>query len=90
MDFLLIEFIKNILFIINVTCVFVRQYILYKTGSLKYRDAIITTAEKLVEINVLCVKIFQAISLNNNYIDEETNHRMEIKTSQSPSTWNSL
>lgn len=84
MDFLLIEFIKNILFIINVTCVFVRQYILYKTGSLKYRDAIITTAEKLVEINVLCVKIFQAISLNNNYIDEETNQILLRYTDKAP------
>ena len=64
--------LKGIIFLIKVVFIFGSEYILYKiTGN--YELFIKSLAHRLASVNILCVKIFQAISLNSSLIDEKIN-----------------
>lgn len=73
MKYLLLETFYNILFIIQLLYVFLTEYLYFNLGVKNYNDCIDSVACNLTKINILYVKLFQAIALNNNYIDEETN-----------------
>ena len=57
-------------------------YFIYKD----YSYFIDNLTYRLASINVLCVKIFQAIALNNNLIDDKTNNKLLIIQSTTLST----
>lgn len=75
--------LKGILFLINVFFIFGKEYIIY----LIYND-FTSFVERLAlgfsSINILCVKIFQAIALNNCLIDEKTNNKLLQFTDNAP------
>lgn len=75
--------IKGILFLIKVLFIFGSEYILYKISG-NYELFIKDLAHRLAAINILCVKIFQAISLNNSFIDEKINNKLIQFTDNAP------
>ena len=64
---------KNILFVLNVVFICGTEYLLYKLLFKDYSLFIHRITSKLASINILYVKIFQAIALNNNMIDDAMN-----------------
>jgi ubiquinone biosynthesis protein len=77
--------IKGILFLINVLFIFSTEAIIY----LCLRDKsffINRLSIRLSSINILYVKIFQAIALNNSLIDDKTNNELLKFTDNAP--WN--
>ncbi len=84
MDFLLLEFLKNIWFIIQIGLILSSGLVEYYILGESYQNIVKNIAENLVDINILYVKLFQAIALNNNYIDEETNQVLLKYTDKAP------
>jgi len=77
--------LKGILFLLNVVFIFGKEislYLIFKDYSL----LIDRLSIRLSSINILCVKMFQAIALNNNLIDDETNNKLLKFTDNAP--WN--
>ena len=74
-----IFFLSNITFIISTETV--RYYFLQDISDYVNRLSI-----KLASINILCVKLFQAIALENNLIDNATNNKLIQFTDNVP--WN--
>lgn len=72
-----IYFIIKLVYIISSECV---MYFIYKD----YSCFIDNLTYRLASINVLCVKIFQAIALNNNLIDDKTNNKLLKFTDNAP------
>lgn len=56
------------------------NYLLYKN----YDETIDNLTNRLAAINILYVKIFQAIALNNQFIDEQTNAKLLKFTDNAP------
>ena len=76
---------KQVLFLINVFFIISSElfcYVIYK--DLQYFAARIT--QRLASINILYVKVFQAIALNNSLIDEKINNQLLKFTDNAP--WN--
>lgn len=76
---------KQILFISNVIFIFifeVSKFTVFKD----YYNFIENLTEKLAAINILYVKIFQAIALNNSLIDDKINNKLLKFTDNAP--WN--
>lgn len=76
---------KQVLFLINVFFIISSElffYLIYK--DLQYFAARIT--HRLASINILYVKVFQAIALNNSLIDEKINNQLLKFTDNAP--WN--
>jgi ubiquinone biosynthesis protein len=76
---------KQVLFLINVFFIISSElffYVIYK--DLQYFAARIT--HRLASINILYVKVFQAIALNNSLIDEKINNQLLKFTDNAP--WN--
>ncbi len=84
MKYLLTEILYNILFIFKLTYVFLSAYFNYRCGFKDYKDSIEDLTFRLTNINILYVKLFQAVALNNNYIDEETNKILIKYTDNAP------
>jgi predicted unusual protein kinase regulating ubiquinone biosynthesis (AarF/ABC1/UbiB family) len=77
--------IKQVLFLINVFFIIFSEiffYFIYK--DLQYFITKIT--HRLASINILYVKVFQAIALNNSLIDEKINNQLLKFTDNAP--WN--
>jgi predicted unusual protein kinase regulating ubiquinone biosynthesis (AarF/ABC1/UbiB family) len=75
--------LKGIIFLIKVLFIFGSEYIIYKiTGN--YELFIKSLAHRLASVNILCVKIFQAISLNSSLIDEKINNKLIQFTDNAP------
>ena len=72
-----IFFIVKLVYIISSECFL---YFIYKD----YSHFIDNLTYRLASINVLCVKIFQAIALNNNLIDDKTNNKLLKFTDNAP------
>ena len=81
--------IKGIIFLIKVLFIFVSEYILYKISG-NYELFIKCLAHRLAAINILCVKIFQAISLNNSFIDEKINNKLIQFTDNAPWSYSDI
>jgi len=75
--------LKNLFFVFNVSWIFIYEFILYKIFDDLNIFAIRLT-DKLAEINILYVKIFQAIALNYNLIDEKINGELLKYTDKAP------
>ena len=76
---------KQILFISNVIFIFifeVSKFTVFKD----YYNFIENLTEKLAAINILYVKVFQAIALNNSLIDDKLNNKLLKFTDNAP--WN--
>lgn len=79
----LFYFFKNLFFVFNVSWIFIYEFILYKIFDDLNIFALRLT-DKLAEINILYVKIFQAIALNYNLIDEKINGELLKYTDKAP------
>lgn len=77
--------IKGLLFFLNVFFIFCKEYVMYLINR-DFTLFIERLAIGLSSINILCVKIFQAIALNNSLIDESTNNKLLQFTDNAP--WN--
>jgi predicted unusual protein kinase regulating ubiquinone biosynthesis (AarF/ABC1/UbiB family) len=75
--------IQSILFFIKVSFIFGSEFIFYKLSG-NFEDCIERLARRLSAINILCVKIFQAISSNNSLIDEKINNKLIQYTDNAP------
>ena len=73
----------NILFCFSVSYMFISEYIKYLYYR-NYKEFICNVVTKLAKKSVLYVKIFQAISLNNHFIDDETNNELLKFTDNAP------
>jgi len=81
----IIRFIKELLFIINFLFIISSEYILYLIFQ-DYSLFIHHITRRLASINILYVKLFQALALNNNLIDDKTNNKLLNFTDNAP--WN--
>jgi ubiquinone biosynthesis protein len=76
---------NGILFLLNVLFIFGTEALIY----VFFRDyglLIDRLTMRLSSINILCVKVFQAIALNNSLIDEKINNKLLQFTDNAP--WN--
>lgn len=78
-----IQFIKNILFLSNVFWILSTEWIIYKIFG-NYSIFIHGLTRRLAKINILYVKVFQAIALNNSLIDDKINNRLLKFTDNAP------
>jgi hypothetical protein len=75
--------VNRIIFLIKVLFIFGSEYLLYKITN-NYEQFIERLAQRLSSVNILCVKIFQAISSNNSLIDEKINNKLIQFTDNAP------
>jgi ubiquinone biosynthesis protein len=75
--------VKGVLFLVNVFFIFGKEFFLYLIFQ-DYSTFIERLALELSSINILCVKIFQAIALNNSLIDEKVNNKLLQFTDNAP------
>jgi predicted unusual protein kinase regulating ubiquinone biosynthesis (AarF/ABC1/UbiB family) len=75
--------IKSVLFILKVLLIFISELILYGVFR-DYSFFIERLTMRLASINILYVKIFQAIALNNSLIDDKTNNELLKFTDNAP------
>lgn len=81
----LFYFFQNLFFVFNVGWICFYEYILYRIFNDPYAFALRLT-DKLSESNILYVKIFQAIALNYNIIDDKINEELLKYTDNAPWT----
>ena len=77
--------INNIIFVINISWIIFSETMKYYifNDKVAYVNGITL---RLSKVNILSVKIFQAIALNNNLIDEFTNNYLLKYTDNAPYT----
>jgi len=73
------RFLFNVAFIVSSECA---MYCIFRN----YADFIDGVTHRLAQINILYVKVFQAIALNNNFIDEKINKQLLRFTDNAPWT----
>ena len=81
---LITDFFDNIIFLFHIFFIFLSEYLNYNLFFKNYKVCITDLANRLTSINILYVKFFQAVALNNNYIDEETNSILLKYTDKTP------
>lgn len=81
----LFYFFQNLFFVFNVGWICFYEYILYRIFNDPYAFSLRLT-DKLSESNILYVKIFQAIALNYNIIDDKINEELLKYTDNAPWT----
>ena len=79
--------LKCIIFLCNLLWILFSQYIIYITVDNCKQKNIRILATRLSKLNILYVKLFQALSLNNNLIDVDTNNELLKFTDRVP--WSS-
>ncbi len=79
------NFVKQLWFLFKVFLIFSSEYLflLFHTDKLRFIDRL---TKRLANVNILYVKIFQAIALNNNLIDENINNTLMKFTDNAPWT----
>ena len=77
--------LKGFCFIINVAYIFTSECAMYCIFR-DYLRCIDGITHRLAHINILYVKVFQAIALNNKFIDEKTNRQLLKFTDNAPWT----
>lgn len=77
--------LKQIIFILNVFFIFIFEVLKF-TVFKDYYNFIENLTQKLASINILYVKVFQAIALNNSLIDDKINNKLLKFTDNAP--WN--
>ena len=81
----MLKTLKGIIFLLNVLFIFGTEALIYALFQ-NYDLLIDRLTMRLSSINILCVKIFQAIALNNSLIDEKINNKLLQFTDNAP--WN--
>lgn len=79
------SFFSNIAFMFDVCFIFIYEFICFKTNG-NYVKFIHNVANKLSKKNILYVKAFQAVSLDNNLIDSAINSELLKYTDSAPYT----
>lgn len=78
-------YVKHLYFFISAIYVLFIEFTKYKCfRNYNYDTLIDNITHKLVQLNILYVKIFQAFALNNNMIDEKTNNKLMKFTDNAP------
>ena len=77
------SFFKEFIFIIKVLYI-ISSEIMYYIAFRDYSVFIDSLTQRLASINILYVKIFQAIALNNSLIDDKTNNKLLNFTDNAP------
>jgi ubiquinone biosynthesis protein len=77
--------IHHIIFLINTATIIAMELLLYFIFR-NYSLFISNITSRLASINILYVKVFQAIALNNSLIDDKTNNKLLKFTDNAP--WN--
>jgi len=80
---------KQIWFLLNLLFIFTSEIILYSIF-IDYHSFIERLCYRLADLNILYVKIFQAIALNNHFIDTETNNILLHFTNHAPWCFNDI
>ena len=83
------KIIKEIVFIFKAFYIIGSELIKYVVFR-DYSKCIDNLATRLADINILYVKMFQAIALNNSLIDEKTNNKLMKFTDNAPWTVNDI
>lgn len=78
-----IKFIKQVFFIINMFYIIFSELTIYWVYK-NYKNFIHRITNRLACINILYVKLFQAVALNNSYIDDKTNNQLLQFTDNAP------
>lgn len=83
LQFTHIEYIRGVIFVFNMIFIFFIEYMkyIYTNDYIKFIDNI---TYKFSQINILYVKIFQSIALNNKLIDDVINKKLLEFTNNSP------
>jgi predicted unusual protein kinase regulating ubiquinone biosynthesis (AarF/ABC1/UbiB family) len=81
----MLKTLKGVLFLLNVLFIFGTEALVYSFFR-DYELLIDRLTMRLSSINILCVKVFQAIALNNSLIDEKINNKLLQFTDNAP--WN--
>lgn len=74
----------HLYFLGSICAIVLKEYISFKLFSKSLCHCTQNLCRQLAKKNVLCVKIFQAIALNNEWINEEFNSHLKIYTDQAP------
>ena len=82
--------IQGIIFLLQCLYIFGGEFILYKLAFNDYIEFITRLAHRLASVNILCVKIFQAIALNNSLIDEKINNELIKFTDNAPWSYDDI
>jgi predicted unusual protein kinase regulating ubiquinone biosynthesis (AarF/ABC1/UbiB family) len=85
----MLNIFKKPLFIINVFFITITEIILYSIFK-NYGATIERVTERLASINILYVKLFQALALNNNLIDDKMNNYLLKFTDNAPWTYDDI
>lgn len=88
-DIEIVKIIKNLYFLFNLFFIFSFEFVLY-VFFLDYYNFIERITSKLASINILYVKLFQAIALNNSIIDDKLNNKLLEFTDHAPWTNNDI
>jgi len=76
-------YLSNIFILVRIFFVMTYEYLLYKYYH-DFPDFVFRITHKLADINILYVKIFQAIALNNSLIDDKINNQLLSFTDKAP------
>lgn len=71
-----VNFFTDVEFIFSVGWIFSSEFFKYKINFTTYAQFIRALSHRLAEKNIMYVKIFQAIAMNNNFIDENINSEL--------------
>lgn len=82
----MIQIVSFILFLAQGGYILIYELLYYYTWSHDYALFIERLSHQLARINILYVKIFQAIALNHHFIDEDTNQALLQFTDNAPWT----
>jgi len=89
MDYSIKKNINQILFLFNSIWIFVSEYFLYCIFN-DHNSFVSKLTKKLASINILYVKVFQAIALNNNFITDDINNQLSQFTDKAPWNYNDI
>ena len=76
--------LNGILFLFKFLFILSSEFISYKLTYANYENFIERLALRLSSVNILCVKIIQAISSNNSLISESLNNKLLQYTDNAP------
>ena len=71
-----VNFFINAEFIFSMWWIFASEYFKYKINLITYAHFIRALSHRLAEKNIMYVKFFQAIAMNNNFIDDNINSEL--------------
>jgi len=83
------EFYKQFIFLCNVFFVISSEFVFYFIFN-DYSTFIDRITHRLASINILYVKVFQAIALNNSLIDDKINNNLLQFTDNAPWSYNDI